>query len=76
MKGNSAIQLIIEMIIQKNLKGLERREVMITSYVKVFLVNKCNSYTYTARYAKLTCTRNVYENSVMKRKKKGFQRRI
>ena len=64
------------MIIQKNLKGLERREVMITSHVKVFLVNKYNSYTHTARYAKLTSTRNVYKKSVMKRKKKGFQRRI
>ena len=64
------------MIIQKNLKGLERREVMLTSYVKVFLVNKYNSYTHTARYAKLTSNRNVYENSAMKRKKKGFQRRI
>ena len=64
------------MIIQENLKGLERREVVITSHMKVFLVNKYNSYTHTARYAKLTSTRNVYKKSVMKRKKKGFQRRI
>ena len=49
---------------------------MIASHVKVFLVNKYNSCTHTARYAKVTSTRNVYEKSVMERKKKGFQRRI
>ena len=63
------------MMIQKNLKGLERMEVLITSHVKVFLGNECNSYIHTARNAKVTSTRNVYEKTVIKRKK-GFQRRI
>ena len=62
-------------MIQKNLKGLERMEVLITSHVKVFLGNECNSYIHTARNAKVTSTRNVYEKTVIKRKK-GFQRRI
>ena len=34
------------MMIQKNLKGLERIEVLITSHVKVFLGNKYNSYIH------------------------------
>ena len=50
--------------------------VLITSHVKVFLGNKYNSYIHTARNAMVTSTRNVYEKSVMKQKKKGFQRRI
>ena len=41
-------------------------EVMITSNVKVFLGNKYNSYIHTARNAKVTSTRNVYEKTVMK----------
>ena len=36
-------------------------EVLITSHVKVFLGNKYNSYTHTAR--KVTYTRNVYEKT-------------
>ena len=63
-------------MIQKNVKGLERMEVLITSHVNVFLGNKYHSYIHTARYAQVTSTRNVYEKTVMKRKKKGFQRRI
>ena len=63
------------MMIQKNLKGLERMEVLITSYVKVFLGNKYNSYINTARNAKVTSTKNVYKKTVMKRTK-GFQGRI
>ena len=51
-------------------------EVLITSYVKVCLGNKYISYIYTARNAKVTSTRNVYEKTVMKRKNKGYQRRI
>ena len=43
-------------------------EVLITSHVKVFLGNKHNSYIHTARNAKVTSTRNVYEKTVMKRK--------
>ena len=43
-------------------------EVLITSHVKVFLGNKYNSYIHTARNAKVTSTRNVYEKTVMKRK--------
>ena len=63
-------------MIQKNLKGLERMEVFIASYLKVFLGNRYNSYMHTARNAKITATRNFYEKTVMKLKKKGFQRRI
>ena len=50
-------------------------EVFITSHMKVFLGNKYNSYIHTAQNAKVISTRNVYEKTVMKRKK-GFQRRI
>ena len=62
-KGIQQSSLITEMIIQKNLKGLERMEVLITSDVKVFLGNKYNSYIDTARNAKVTSTRNVYEKT-------------
>ena len=44
--------------------------------MKVFLGNKCNSYVHTAQNTKLTSTRNVYEKTVMKRKKKAIQGRI
>ena len=60
------------MMTQKNLKVLERMEVLITSHKKVFLGNKYNSYIYTARNAKIISTRNVCEKTVMKRKKKRF----
>ena len=60
-------------MIQKNLKGLERTEVLIPSHVKVILGNKYNSYIHTARNAKVTSTRNVYEKTLIKREKKGFQ---
>ena len=73
-KGIQQSSLVIEMMIQKNLKGLERMEVLITSHVKVFLGNKYKNYTNTAR--KVTYTRNVYEKTVMKRKMKGFERQI
>ena len=56
------------MMIQENLQGLERREVLITSHMKVFLGNKYNSYIHTARNAKVTSTRIVHEKTVMKRK--------
>ena len=46
-------------------------EVLITSHVKVFLGNKYNSI-HTARNARVTSARNVYEKSVMKRKKVVF----
>ena len=42
-------------------------EVLITSHTKVFLGNKYNSYIHTARNAKVTSTRIVYEKNVMKR---------
>ena len=58
-------------MIQKNLKSFEKNR---SFDVKVFLGNKYNSYT--ARNTKVTSTRNVYEKTVMKRKKEGFQRRI
>ena len=51
-------------------------EVLITSHVKVFFGNKYNSYVHTARNAKVTSTRNVYEKTAMKQKKTGFQRHI
>ena len=56
------------MMVQKNLKGLERMEVLITSHMKVFLGNEYNSYIHTARNAKVTSTRIVYEKTLMKRK--------
>ena len=56
------------MMIQKNLKGVERMKVLITSHVKVFLGN-----IHTARNAKVTSTRNVYEKTVMKWKKVVFR---
>ena len=43
-------------------------EVLIASSMKVFLGNKYNSYVHTARNAKVTSTRIVYEKTVMKRK--------
>ena len=54
------------MMIQKNLKGSEPIEVLITSHVKIFLVDKYNSYIHTAQNAKVTSTRNVFEKTVMK----------
>ena len=53
LKGNSEIGLIIEVMIQKNLKGLEIIEVLITSHVKVFLSNKYNNYIHTTQNAKV-----------------------
>ena len=38
-------------------------EVLITFQMKVFLDNKYNSYIHTARNAKVTSTRNVYEKT-------------
>ena len=61
-------------MIQKNLKRLERIQVLITSHVKVFLGNKYNSYIHIARNATVTSTRNVCEKTAMKRKKKGIHR--
>ena len=60
--------LVIEMMIQKNLKGLERMKVLITPYMKVFLGSKYNSYIHTTRNAKVTSTRIVYKRTVIKRK--------
>ena len=55
-------------MIQKNVKGLERMEVLITSHMKVFLWNKYNSYIHTARNAKVTSTRIIYEKTATKQK--------
>ena len=63
-------------MIQKNLKSLERMEVLIASHVKLFLGNKYNSYIPTARNVMVTSTRHVYEKTVMKQKKKGLDRRV
>ena len=60
-------------MIQKNLNRLERMEVLIASHLKGFLENKYNTYIHAARNAKVTSTRNVYEKTIIKRKKKGFQ---
>ena len=43
-------------------------EVLIPFHMKAFLGYKYNSYIYTARNAKVTSTRNVYEKTVMKSK--------
>ena len=64
--GIQQSSLIIEIMIQKYLKDLERMEVLITSHAKVFLGNKGNSYIHTAQNAKVTSTRNVYGKTVMK----------
>ena len=61
------------MMIQKNFKDLERIEVLITSHMKFFLGNKHNSHIHTARNAKLTSTKIVYEKA---NQTEGFQRRI
>ena len=50
------------MMIHKNLKGLERMEVLITSH------NEYNIYIHTAQNAKLTSARIVYEKTLMKQK--------
>ena len=47
--GNSIRFNDSEMMIQKNLKGLETMEVLITLNVNVSLGNEWNSYIYTAR---------------------------
>ena len=64
------------MMVHKNVERSERMEVLITLSVKVCLGNKYIGYIYTPRNAKVTSTRNFYEKTVMKRKKKGYQRRI
>ena len=56
------------MIIQKNLKGLKRVEVLITSHMKIFLGNKYNIYIHIVRNAKVTSNRIVYDKTLMKRK--------
>ena len=61
--------VIIEMVIQTNLKGLERMKILITSHLKVFLGKKYNSSIHTAQNSKATSIRNVYEKTVMKQKK-------
>ena len=53
------------MMIQKN---LERMELLITSHMKAFHDNEYNNYIHTARNAKVTSTRIVFEKTLMKRK--------
>ena len=60
-------------MIPKNLKDLERMEVLITSHEKVFLGNKYNSYIYIARNAKVTFTSNVFEKTVINGRRKVFR---
>ena len=67
LKGIQQSSLIIGTMIQRNLiKGVERMEVLITSYVKVFLGNEYSSYIHAARNAKVTSTGNIYEKTVVK----------
>ena len=61
-KGIQQSGLIIEMMIQKKLKGLKKMKVLIIFNVKVFLGNKYNSYIHTAPNAKVVSSRNVWEN--------------
>ena len=69
-RGIQQSDLVIEMVIQTNFKGLERMEVLITSHMKVFLVNKYNSYIYSVQNVKVTSIYLwiVYEKTVMKRR--------
>ena len=53
------------MMIQKNLKGLERIEALIISHMKVFLGKEYNSYIHTARKAKVNFAKIVYEKALM-----------
>ena len=64
-KGINQSGLVIETVIQKNLKGLERMEALITSHIKIFLGNEYNSYTHTAQNAMVNSTRIVYEKTLM-----------
>ena len=48
-RGIQKSSLVIEIMIQKNLKNLEKLEVWTTSRMKVFLGNKYDSYIHTAR---------------------------
>ena len=61
-------------MIQKNLKGLEGMEVLITSHMKVFLGSKYDSYIHTARNEKITSTRICHEKTVMKQGFRGVFR--
>ena len=76
LKGNSAIQFNYWNDDSKNIKGF--RENGGFDYIpwEGFLGDKYNSYTHFTRNVEVTSTKNVYEKTVMKRKKKGFQRRI
>ena len=60
--------LVIEMMIQKNLKGLERMEVLITSHMKVFRGNEYNSYIAYCSNGKVIFSRIVYEKTLMTQK--------
>ena len=62
-KGIQQSGLIIEMIIQKNVKDLERRKVLVRSHETFFGKKKIAIYIYTAWNAKLTSTRNLYEKT-------------
>ena len=59
-KGIHQSGLVIEMMIQKNLNGLERMEILITSHMKVFLGNEYNSYIHTAQNAKVNGVTKIH----------------
>ena len=46
--------------------------VLSRKYIYIYIY----TYIYAARNAKVTSASNVYEKTVMKQKKKGFQKRI
>ena len=56
------------MMIQKNLKGLKRMEVLIASHLEIFFGNKYDIYMHTVRNTKVTSNRIVYDKTLMKRK--------
>ena len=64
------------MIIQKKFKELRKNGYFIYILCKGFYGNKYNSYVHIAQSANVTSTRNIYEKTVIKWMKKGFQRRI
>ena len=49
---------------------------MFCAFKKIYIYIYIYTYIYAARNAKVTSASNVYEKTVMKQKKKGFQKRI
>ena len=70
LKGNSAIRFSYWNDDSEKLNGFRKNGSFdyIPSHMKVFLGNEYNSYIHTARNAKVTSTRIVYEKTLMKPK--------